>query len=94
MNEDLLKILLLGRLLAFMLLFYIGFGLLVEWRSRAPESKLRDFSRLLCRPLVAPLVALSAPGTAYRTILLRTALAAVGGWLLFLLASEVALARR
>jgi excinuclease ABC subunit A len=43
MNEDLLKTLLLVRLLAFMLVFYVGFGLLVEWRSRAPESKLRGF---------------------------------------------------
>jgi hypothetical protein len=91
MNDDLAKSLLLGRLLAFMLLFYVGFGLLVEWRSSAPQSKLKAFARLLCRPLVAPIQAMSPAGTPYRTLLVRTGIAVVAVWLALVLASEVAL---
>ena len=93
MNVDLLKVLLFGRLVAFMLLFYVGFGLIVERASRAPDSKLKGFARLLCRPLTAPLTALSPPGTDYWTILKRTAFAVVALWLFFVVASELAAPR-
>lgn len=91
MNGELLKLLMLGRLVAFMLLFYLGFGLLVEWKSVREGSKLKGFSRLLCKPLTAPIAMLSPEGTPYVTILRRTALAAVAVWLFFVIASESAL---
>jgi hypothetical protein len=93
MNPDLVKALLLGRLVAFMLLVYIGFGLMVEWRSRKEGSKLKTFGRLLCRPLTAPLAALSPPGTSYGTILKRTAVVVIAVWIAFVVASEVVLSR-
>lgn len=92
MNADLLKLLLLGRLVAFMLLVYVGFGLLVEWRSRREGSKLKAFGRLLCRPLTSPVATLSPEGTPYPTILRRTAIVVVAVWIFFVVASEVALA--
>jgi hypothetical protein len=93
MNPELVKLLLLGRLVSFMLLFYIGFAMLVEWKSVREGSKLKGFSRLLCRPLTAPIVHLSPEGTPYATILRRTGIAVVALWLFFVIASEVALTR-
>jgi uncharacterized membrane protein len=91
MNADLAKLLLLGRLVAFMLIFYVGFGLLVEWLSRREGSKLKGFARLLCRPLTAPMATLLPDGTAYLIILKRTAIAVAAVWLFFVVASELAL---
>lgn len=93
MPSDLVKVLLLGRLIAFMLMVYVGFGLVVEWRSRREGSKLKAFARLLCRPLVVPVARLSPEGTPYITILRRTAIAVLAVWLAFILVSEVVLSR-
>lgn len=93
MDSDLAKVLLLGRLIAFMLLVYVGFGLVVEWRSRQEGSKLKAFGRLLCRPLVAPVAKLSPEGTPYISILRRTAIAVLAVWIAFIVASEVLLSR-
>lgn len=93
MSSDLVKALLLGRLVAFMMVVYIGFGTLVEWKSREEGSKLRTFGRLLCRPLTAPMAALFPAGTPYATILKRTSLAALAVWVAFILASELLLYR-
>lgn len=93
MPSDLVKVLLLGRLIAFMLMVYVGFGLVVEWRSRREGSRLKAFARLLCRPLVVPVARLSPEGTPYLTILRRTAIAVLAVWLAFIVASEVWLAR-
>jgi hypothetical protein len=93
MNLDFVKALLLGRLVAFMLVVYVGFGLLVEWRSRREGSKLKAFARLLCRPLVFPVARFSPEGTPYITVLRRTAIAVVAVWLVFIVASEVWLQR-
>lgn len=88
------KLLLLLRLVAFMALVYLGFGLVVEQWSRRPGSRLKAFAQLLCSPLTRPVAAVSAPGTSYRRILLRTTLLMGGLWLAFLIASEVALTGR
>jgi hypothetical protein len=93
MHPDLVKVLLLGRLIAFMLMVYVGFGLVVEWKSRREGSKLKAFSRLLCRPLVVPLARLSPEGTPYVTILRRTAVAVLAVWVAFIVVSEVVLSR-
>ncbi len=93
MPSDLVKVLLLGRLIAFMLMVYVGFGLVVEWQSRREGSKLKAFARLLCRPLVVPVARLSPAGTPYLTILRRTAIAVLAVWVAFIVASEVLLSR-
>ncbi len=93
MNPDIVKVLLLGRLVSFMLVVYVGFGLLVEWQSRREGSKLKAFGRLLCRPLVYPVARFSPPDTPYITILRRTAIAVVAVWIVFIVASEVWLSR-
>ena len=93
MNPDLVKVLLLGRLVAFMLVVSVGFGLVVEWRSRREGSKLKAFGRLLCRPLVFPIARFSPEGTPYLTLLRRTAVAVAAVWIVFIVAGEVLLSR-
>ena len=93
MNPEIVKVLLLGRLVAFMLVVYVGFGLVVEWRSRREGSKLKAFGRLLCRPLVFPIARFSPEGTPYITVLRRTAIAVAAVWVVFIVASEVLLSR-
>ncbi|MBP9143495.1 MAG: hypothetical protein KBF21_13600 [Thermoanaerobaculia bacterium] len=93
MNPDIVKVLLLGRLVSFMLVVYVGFGLVVEWKSRREGSKLKAFGRLLCRPLVYPVARFSPEGTPYVTILRRTAIAVLAVWIAFIVASEVLISR-
>ena len=93
MDSDLAKVLLLGRLIAFMLMVYVGFGLVVEWKSRREGSKRTAFGRLRCRPLVVPVEKLSPEGTPYITILRRTAIAVLAVWIAFIVASEVLLSQ-
>lgn len=93
MDSDLVKLLLLGRLISFMLVVYVVFGLVVEAKSRKEGSKLKAFGRLLCRPLTAPVARLSPEGTDYPTILRRSAVAVVAVWIVFVVATELVLAR-
>lgn len=93
LDPQLLRLLLLARVIAYMLLVYVGFGLLVEAVSRRPESKLKAFARLLCSPLTRPVAALSAADTPYASVLRRTAAAVAVLWGLLLIASELALRR-
>lgn len=93
MDPQLVKLLILLRLVAYMALVYLGFGLVVEWRSKKPDTKLRSFAHLLCSPLTRPIAALSAPGTSYLSVLRRTTLVTAVLWLLVVVASEIALAR-
>jgi uncharacterized protein YggT (Ycf19 family) len=82
-----LKIITLVRLLCWMLLLYLGLGWIVERRSRKPDSQLKGFFRLLCKPLVWPVAKFVAPGTSYERVLLLT-MAAVGVvWVASILAS-------
>jgi hypothetical protein len=89
----LVKLLLLARLVAYMALVYLAFGWLVEVLSKKPGSKLKAFARLLCSPLVKPAAAAHAPGTPYRTVLIRTLLAIAGLWVILIVVSELALRR-
>lgn len=87
----LVRLLLLGRLVAFMALVYVLFGLVVEALSRKPESKLRAFARLICSPLTRPVAALSGGGLEYPRLLRRTAWAVAALWVVLWAASELAL---
>lgn len=93
MDLQVVKLLLLARLIAYMLLVYLGFGLIVELKSRKPESKLRGFAHLLCSPLVRPVAALMPEGTPYVAQLKRTLWLALGLWLLLVAGTELLFAR-
>jgi len=87
----LVRLLLLGRLVAYMALVYALFGLVVEALSRRPDSKLRAFARLICSPLTRPVAALSGGGLEYPRLLRRTVWAVAALWAVLWVASELAL---
>lgn len=93
MDPQLVKLLLLARLIAYMLLIYLGFGLIVELASRKPESKLRGFARLLCSPLVRPVAARMSADTPYLGQLQRTLWIALALWLVLVVGTEILLTR-
>lgn len=70
-TELALKILTLLRLVAFMVLVYLAFGLLVERFSKKPESQLKAFARTICSPVTRPVARLLAPGASHRSVLLN-----------------------
>jgi uncharacterized protein YggT (Ycf19 family) len=64
-----LKVLTLLRLVAFMVLFYLAFGLLVERYSRRPDSQLKAFARTICSPITRPVARFLAPGASHARVL-------------------------
>jgi uncharacterized protein YggT (Ycf19 family) len=72
-----LKILTLLRLVAFMVLFYLAFGFVVERWSTKPDSQLKAFARTICSPVTRPVARFLAPGASHLR-LLGTGMVAVG----------------
>jgi hypothetical protein len=71
MDADLpLKIVTLLRIVTFMVLVYLGFGLVVEQYSRKPGSQLKAFARIVCSPVTRPVARYLAPGADQRRLLL------------------------
>ena len=68
--ELVLKILTLLRLVAFMVIVYLAFGLLVERYSKKPDSQLKAFARIVCSPVTRPVARHLAPGADQRRLLL------------------------
>jgi uncharacterized protein YggT (Ycf19 family) len=68
--ELLLKILTLLRVVAFMLIVYLAFGLLVERYSTRPESQLKAFARIVCSPITRPVSRFLPPGVSHSRLLL------------------------
>ena len=80
--EWVLKVLTLLRLVAFMVLFYLAFGLVVERYSTKPDSQLKAFARTICSPITWPVARWIAPGAPYPRLLLG-GMAMVGAfWLI------------
>jgi hypothetical protein len=68
--ETLLKVVTLLRLVAFMLIVYLAFGLVVERFSTKPDSQLKAFARTVCSPVTRPVRRFLAPGADQRRLLL------------------------
>jgi len=67
--EPVLKILTLLRLVAFMVMFYLAFGLLVERYSTKPESQLKAFARIICSPITRVVARFLPPGASQPRLL-------------------------
>jgi hypothetical protein len=65
-----IKVLTLLRLVAFMLIVYLAFGLVVERFSTKPDSQLKAFARTVCSPVTRPVQRYLAPGGDQRRLLL------------------------
>lgn len=83
------KIVTLLRLVAFMVAFYLGFGLLVERTSRKPDSQLKAFARTVCSPITRPVARRLGPDAPHSRVL-AVSLALVGFvWALAVVAGRV-----
>jgi hypothetical protein len=81
------------RLLAFMLLLYLGLGWLAERYATRPDSKVKAFFRLLCSPVTRPVARAMRPGSAHARVL-AVSMGIVGGvWAVLIVVSEVVKAR-
>jgi hypothetical protein len=65
----LLKIVMVLRLIAFMVLMYLAFAWFVERRSTNPEGKIRAFFRIVCAPVAVPVSRMLGPGASYQRVL-------------------------
>lgn len=84
----LLKTLTLLRLLAFMVVLYLGLGWLAERYVTRPDSKLKGFFRLLASP-VTKLVARRMPGSGERKVLAVSIGLVASLWLVLIVMTEV-----
>ncbi|HEY6002054.1 MAG TPA: hypothetical protein VIV57_04205 [Anaeromyxobacter sp.] len=74
------KILTLLRLVAFMVIFYLAFGLLVERYSTKPDSQLKAFARIICSPITRPIGRLLGPGADQKRLLVVGIAAVAAFW--------------
>lgn len=81
----LLKIVMVLRLVAFMVLMYLAIAWFVERRSSNPQGKIRAFFRIVCAPVAVPVSRLLGPGVGYQKVLV-VSMAIVGAiWALLIL---------
>jgi hypothetical protein len=89
MESALANVLTLLRLLAFMVLLYLGLGWLAERYATRPDSKVKAFFRLLCSPITGPVSRMLGPGSAPARVL-AVSMGVVGSiWLVLIVATEV-----
>lgn len=81
--SQLYNVLTLLRLIAFMVLVYVGLGWLVERRS-GPESKLRYFFHIVCSPVTWLVARRMAPGTPKERVFRMSFLAVALVWMLLI----------
>ena len=91
-TPELLRLLLLFRMIAFLAFMYLVFGWIVERTARDPESKVRGFARLVCSPLTKPVETLMAAESPYPLVLRNTLYVFAGIWFTIFALSEYALA--
>lgn len=82
--SQLYNVLTLLRLIAFMVLVYVGLGWLVERRSRDPESKLRYFFHVVCSPVTWLVAKGMKPGTPMERVFRMSFLAVALVWMLLI----------
>jgi hypothetical protein len=89
MEPFLVKLFTLLRLLAFMVLLYLGLGLLTERYVTKPDSKLRAFFRLICSPVTRPIARMLRPGSGERRVLAVSIGVVASIWLVLIVVTEV-----
>lgn len=76
----LLKIVMVLRLIAFMVLMYLAFAWFVERKSTNPQGKIRAFFRIVCAPIAVPVSRRLRPGTSYERVLVVSMLVVGAIW--------------
>ena len=80
----LLKIVMVLRLLAFMVLMYLALAWFVERRSTNPQGKIRAFFRIVCAPVAAPVARRLGPGVSYEKVLVVSMALVAAAWALLI----------
>jgi len=88
------KLVTLLRLLAFMVLIYLGLAWMVERRSQNPESKVRAFFRTLCSPVTGPVGRFLPAGSTYQRVLAVSAGVVAALWVVLIAVDEILLRTR
>jgi uncharacterized protein YggT (Ycf19 family) len=89
MDSWLVQLLTLLRLIAFMVLIYLGLGWLAERYATRPDSKVKAFFRTLCSPVTRPVARHLAPGSGERRVLAVSMGLVAGVWVLLIVVMEV-----
>lgn len=84
----LFKVVTLLRLVAFMVLVYLGFGLLVERYSRRPGSQLKAFARTVCSPVTRPVARWLAPSSDHWRVLVVSIAVVTALWAVTIVAGR------
>lgn len=87
--ETAFKIATLFRIVAFMLIVYLGFGLLVERYSTKPDSQLKAFARTVCSPITRPVARYLGPGSDHRRVLFVSVGVVAVFWALSVMAARL-----
>jgi uncharacterized protein YggT (Ycf19 family) len=93
MDSTLVKTLTLLRLVAFMVLLYLGLGWIAERYATRPDSKVKAFFRLICAPITRPIARAMPPGTGERRVLAVSIGVVAAVWVLLIVATEALRAR-
>ena len=84
----LLKIVMVLRLIAFMVLMYLAFAWFVERKSTNPQGKIRAFFRIVCAPIAVPVSRRLRPGTSYERVLVVSMLVVAAIWAMLIALNE------
>jgi hypothetical protein len=84
----LLKIVMVLRLIAFMVLMYLAFAWFVERKSTNPQGKIRAFFRIVCAPIAVPVSRRLRPGTSYERVLVVSMLVVGATWAMLIALNE------
>ena len=82
------KVFTMLRLLAFMVLLYLGLGWLAERYVTRPDSKVKAFFRLLCGPVTRPIARMMPSGSGERRVLAVSTGVVAGVWIVLIFLTE------
>ena len=85
----LLKIVMVLRLVAFMVLMYLALAWFVERRSTNPEGKIRAFFRIVCAPVAVPVSRMLGPGASYQRVLVVSMVVVGAVWALLIVLNQL-----
>ena len=89
MSPALVKLVAMLRLLAFMVLLYVGLAWIVERQIDKPDSKMRGFFRLLASPVTGLVARFLPPGTAIERQLAVSTGVVAAIWVVLVILDEV-----
>jgi len=84
----LLKIVMVLRLIAFMVLMYLAFAWFVERKSTNPQGKIRAFFHIVCAPVAVPVSRWLRPGTSYERVLVVSMVLVGAIWAMLIALNE------